>query len=155
MSSFCKVIVMGNLTRDVELRYLPKGTAVAAVAMATNRRWKTESGEEREEVCFVDCVSFGRQAETLGQYLHKGDPLLIEGRLRLETWEKDGQKHSKLKVIVESFTFVGGKGGGDRQPAAGSQERRQGGGESARAAGRQQAAGDAAEPPKDPDEIPF
>lgn len=109
--SFNKVIILGNLTRDCELRYSTKGTAVASVDLATNRTWKTESGEEREEVCFIPVTAFGRQAETIFQYLRKGDPLLVEGRLTLEQWDdkQTGAKRSKMKVTLESFTFVGGK----------------------------------------------
>ncbi len=109
MASFNKVILMGNLTRDPELRYTPKGTAIARVGLAVNRVWKTETGESREEVTFVDVDAFGRQAETISQYMKKGSPILIEGRLRLHTWEdkQTNQKQSKLRVDLENFKFVG------------------------------------------------
>lgn len=129
-----KVILAGYLTRDIELRYSQAGTAVGSFGIAMNRKWKTEAGEEREEVCFVDVSAFSRQAETLAQYLHRGDPLLLEGRLKLEQWEdkQTHEKRQKLKVILESFTFVGKKDAGSApssaprpapgytQPAAGS-----------------------------------
>jgi len=150
MASFNKVILMGNLTRDPELRYTPKGTAVARVGLAVNRVWKTDTGESREETTFVDCDAFGRQAETLSQYLKKGSPVLIEGRLRLHSWEdkQSGQKQNKLRVDIESFRFVGAREGG-------------GGGESgARPARPAQPAshsqgGDEAEPMPSDDEVPF
>jgi single-strand DNA-binding protein len=109
MASFNKVILMGNLTRDPELRYTPKGTAIARLGLAVNRTWRTESGEQKEEVTFVDVDAFGRQAETVAQYLKKGNPILIEGRLRLHTWEdkQTNQKQSKLRVDLENFRFVG------------------------------------------------
>jgi single-strand DNA-binding protein len=109
MASFNKVILMGNLTRDPELRYTPKGTALARLGLAVNRTWRTESGEQKEEVTFVDIDAYGRQAETMAQYLKKGSPVLIEGRLRLHTWEdkQTSQKQSKLRVDLENFRFVG------------------------------------------------
>jgi len=109
MASFNKVILMGNLTRDPELRYTPKGTAIARIGLAVNRVWRTETGENKEEVTFVDCDAFGKTGETIGQYLKKGSPVLIEGRLRLHTWEDKNtkQKQSKLRVDVETFKFVG------------------------------------------------
>jgi single-strand DNA-binding protein len=109
MASFNKVILMGNLTRDPELRYTPKGTAITRIGMAVNRVWKTETGEQREEVTFVDVDAFGKTAETIAQYLKKGSPILVEGRLRLHTWEdkQTQQKQSKLRVDLETFKFVG------------------------------------------------
>ena len=109
MARFNKVILMGNLTRDPELRYTPKGTAIARIGLAVNRVWRTETGENKEEVTFVDCDAFGKTGETIGQYLKKGSPVLIEGRLRLHTWEDKNtkQKQSKLRVDVETFKFVG------------------------------------------------
>jgi single-strand DNA-binding protein len=122
MANFNKVILAGNLTRDPELRYTPKGTAVAKFGIAINRKWKDEAGETREEVTFVDCDAFGRTAEAIGQYLSKGRPIFIEGRLRLEQWEKDGRKFQKLGVVVESFQFCDQKpeASEDRQPASAS-----------------------------------
>jgi single-strand DNA-binding protein len=105
-----KVFLGGHLTQMPELRYTPKGTAHARVPVAVNRNWKTESGEEKEEVTFVDCIAWGRTAEVIVENLRKGSPLFIEGRLRLEQWEKDGEKRQKLSVVVESFQFVGKKG---------------------------------------------
>ncbi len=109
MASFNKVILMGNLTRDPELRYTPRGTAVARLGLAINRVWRTESGETREEVTYVDVDAYGKSAETIAQYLKKGSPILVEGRLRLHTWEdkQTQQKQSKLRVDLETFKFVG------------------------------------------------
>jgi len=122
MASFNKVILAGNLTRDPELRYTPKGTAIARLGVACNRKWKSETGELKEEVTFVDVDAFGKQAETIGQYLKKGRPILIEGRLRYDTWEdkQSGQKKSKLGVVLESFQFLdsGNRGEGGDAPSA-------------------------------------
>lgn len=99
---------MGNLTRDPEVRYTPKGTAVSDLAMAVNMSYKTQEGVEREEVTYVDIVTWGRQAETCGQYLTKGAPIFVEGRLQLDQWEdKDGQKKSRLRVRAERVQFLG------------------------------------------------
>ena len=108
MASFNKVILCGNLTRDPDLKYTPKGTAIARLGLAMNRKWKTESGESKEEVTFVDVDAFGKQAETLAQYLRKGRAVLIEGRLKLDQWEDKNthEKRSKLGVVLESFSFV-------------------------------------------------
>jgi single-strand DNA-binding protein len=119
MASFNKVILAGNLTRDPELRYTPKGTAVCKISLAVNRTWKSESGESKEEVSFVDVEAWGRQGEVIAQYMRKGRPLLVEGRLKQDTWEDKNthQKQSKLKVVLESFSFIDsnrpeGAGGG-------------------------------------------
>jgi single-strand DNA-binding protein len=109
MASFNKVILCGNLTRDPELRYTPKGMAVARIGLAVNRVYtSSEGGEKKEEVTFIDVEAWGRQAEVIGQYMKKGRPLLIEGRLRLDTWEDKNtkQKQSKLKVVLETFSFI-------------------------------------------------
>src|SRR5258706_426233 len=121
MANFNKVILAGNLTRDPELRYTPKGTAVARLGIAINRRWKSETGEMKEEVTFVDVDAFGKTAETIAQYLKKGRPILIEGRLRYETWDdkQTNQKKSKLGVVLENFQFLdSGRGEGGGAPAA-------------------------------------
>lgn len=108
MANFNKVILIGNLTRDPEMRYLPSQTPVVEIGLAVNRRWKGQDGQQREETCFIDCVSFGKQAEVLNQYMAKGRPIMIEGRLQLDTWEaKDGSKRSKHKVVIEQFQFMG------------------------------------------------
>jgi len=117
MASYNKVLLMGNLTRDPEVRYTPKGTAIANVGIAVNRRWTTETGEQKEEVTFVDVEVWGRQAETVGQYLSKGKPIFVEGRLKLDSWDdkESGQKKSKLKVVCERFQFIGAAGGGRQE----------------------------------------
>ena len=122
MASFNKVILMGNLTRDPELRYTPSGTAIAKLGLAVNRVWRDSEGQQKEEVTFVDVDAFGKQAETIGQYMQKGRPILVEGRLKLDQWEdkNTGQNRSRLGVVLERFTFVGGgggqAGGGDAAP---------------------------------------
>ena len=102
MASYNKVILVGNLTRDPELRYTPKGMAIAKIGLAVNRNWTSESGEKKEEVTFVDVDIFGRTAENVAQYMKKGRPILIEGRLRLDQWDdkQTGQKRSKLGVVA-------------------------------------------------------
>jgi single-strand DNA-binding protein len=111
--SYNKVLLMGNLTRDVELRHTSGNQPVANIGLAVNRRWRTPEGEQREEVTFVDCEAWGKTAETLSKYVSKGRPLFIEGRLKLDQWEKDGQKFSKLKVVVDGFQFIDSKPGGE------------------------------------------
>jgi single-strand DNA-binding protein len=159
MASFNKVILAGNLTRDPELRYMPKGTAVAQFALAVNRAWKSESGESKEEVNFIDVEAFGRQAEVIAQYMRKGRPLLVEGRLKQDTWEDKTthQKKSKLKVVLEGFTFIDSKGPeGSGAPSGGEAPRRPAAAPGAPAA--------AAKPPEAPegdaggveeDDVPF
>jgi len=112
MASFNRVILLGNLTRDVEVRYLQSGTAVADIGMAVNDRRKGQNGEWVDETTFVDVTLWGRTAEVAGEYLTKGSPLLVEGRLKYDTWEKEGQKRSKLSVVCERMQMVGSKGGG-------------------------------------------
>lgn len=123
MASYNRVILMGNLTRDPQVRYTPKGTAVAEIGLAVNRTWFDKAtNSRREEVTFVDVTLWGREAEVAGEYLSKGRGVLIEGRLQLDTWDdKDtGQKRSKLRVVAENMTMVGGRGegggGGPRTP---------------------------------------
>ena len=117
MQGFNKVIIAGNLTRDPELRYTPSGLAIAKFGLAINRRTKDQNGEQKEEVTFVDVDAFGKQAELIGQYVKKGNPLLVEGRLRLDTWEdkQTQQKKSRLGVVLEGMTFLGSgtREGGD------------------------------------------
>src|SRR3982750_3881455 len=114
MASFNKVILLGNLTRDPEVRYTPKGSAVADLGIAVNRQYTLETGEKREEVTFVDVTFWGRTAEVAGEYLKKGRPVFIEGRLQLDTWDdkQSGQKRSKLRVIGENMQMLGSRQGG-------------------------------------------
>ncbi len=112
MASFNRVILMGNLTRDPVLRHIPTGTAVTDIALAVNDRRKNNAGEWVDETTFVDITLWGRTAEVAAEYLTKGAPALIEGRLKLDTWESEGQKRSKLKVIGEKMSMIGGGGGG-------------------------------------------
>ena len=111
MASFNKVILIGNLTRDPELKHLPKGTSVCNFSMAVNRRWKTETGEDRDDVYFADCKAFGKQAEIIAQYVKKGHPFMVEGRLTREEWDdkNTGQKKSATRIMIESFQFLKGR----------------------------------------------
>ena len=155
MASFNKVVLVGNLTRDPELRYTPKGTAIAKIGLAVNRVWTNEAGEKKEEVTFVDVDVFGRTAENVGQYMRKGRPILIEGRLKLDQWDdkQTGQKKSKLGVVAETVQFLGsaadgGGSGGSAAPKA------------ARPAAAAAPAAPASEPlegdgPPESDDVPF
>jgi single-strand DNA-binding protein len=121
MPAYNKVMLMGHLTRDPQLKYTPSQMAVADFGLAVNNKFKTKNGETREEVCFVDVTAWGKQAETIHQYLQKGKPVFIEGRLKYDTWEdkNGGGKRHKISVTLEGFQFVGGRddgnGGVDRQ----------------------------------------
>jgi single-strand DNA-binding protein len=131
-----KVFLMGNLTRDVELKYTPSDQPVANIGIAVSRRYRTREGEDREETTFVDCEAWGRTAEVMNQYLSKGRPVFVEGRLKLDQWEarETGKSRSKLRVVVENFQFVDSPGGG-------------GGGGGGRGGNRPQPAGATSGPP--------
>ncbi len=119
MASVNRVFLMGNLTRDPEIRYTPSGKAVGDLRMAMNRKYKTQSGETRDETCYVDVVVWGRQAETCGEYLSKGASAFVEGRMQYDEWEKDGQRHNRLRVVADRVQFIGGRrGGGGRDDDA-------------------------------------
>ena len=119
MPSYNKVLLMGNLTRDVQLKSLPSGQPVAEIGIAINRKYKTKDGQDREEVTYVDCECWGPRAEVINKFFSKGKPIFIEGRLRLDSWEdKDGQKRSKMRVVIDDFQFVEGRGGGGGVGAA-------------------------------------
>jgi single-strand DNA-binding protein len=149
MANFNKVILLGNLTRDPELRYSQGGQAIAKFGLAINRTY-TVNGEKKEQTCFVDITAFGRQAEIINEYCKKGRPLFVEGRLDFSTWEKDGQKQSKLSVVAENFQLLGSRDGG----AGGGGEG--GGGGSRRAAGGSSGGGAAESAGEaDFDNIPF
>jgi single-strand DNA-binding protein len=119
MPSFNRVVLMGNLTRDPELRYITSGTAVSEVGLAVSDKRKNAQGEWVEEVTFVDITFWGRTAEVVNEYLSKGSPVFIEGRLKLDQWEKDGQKRSKLRVVCERMQMIGGRGEGQGQRGGG------------------------------------
>lgn len=153
MASFNKVILLGNLTRDPEVRYTPKGTAVTDLGLAVNRTYTADNGEKREEVTFVDVTFWGRTAEVAGEYLKKGRPVFVEGRLQLDSWDdkQSGQKRTKLKVIGENMQMLGaprGAGGGSGGDEESSSAPRSG--------SRSTPPPKAAAPPQpDDDEIPF
>lgn len=116
--NFNRVILGGNLTRDPQTQVLPSNTPICEFGLAINRKWTSQGGDKKEEVCFVDCKAFGKTAELIGQHMAKGSPILVEGRLNYESWEgKDGKKKSRLTVVVDSFQFVGSKGGGQDRPS--------------------------------------
>jgi len=154
MANFNKVILIGNMTRDPEVRYMPSGTAVVQFGLAVNRTWRSSEGENREETLFIDITAFGRRGEVISEYFHKGDPILIEGRLKLDSWQgQDGQRRTKHTVVMENFEFLsrGGRGD-DARPERPSEQPRQG----RRTAQREPAP---EEPPADDafggDDIPF
>ncbi|MDO8265562.1 MAG: single-stranded DNA-binding protein [Candidatus Saccharibacteria bacterium] len=108
MRGFNKVVLMGNLTRDPELRAIPSGQNVCSFSLAVNRTWKNASGEQQEAVDYIDCNVWGKPAEIINQYMKKGSGILVSGRLQQRSWEQEGQKRSKVEVVVEDFNFVGG-----------------------------------------------
>ena len=154
MASFNKVILVGNLTRDPELRYTPKGTAIAKIGLAVNRVWTNEAGEKKEEVTFVDVDVFGRTAENVGQYMRKGRPIMIEGRLKLDQWDdkQTGAKRSKLGVVAENVQFLGSPAGAGEgsAPAAAPRPARPAAAPSAPAAEPEEGDG-----PPESDDVPF
>jgi single-strand DNA-binding protein len=109
MANFNKAILIGNLCKDVELRYTPQGIAVANIALAINRKYKNQAGEAKEDVAFVPVVLWGRTAEVVNEYCKKGNPLMVEGRIQTRSWEKDGQKHYKTEVLGERIQLLGSK----------------------------------------------
>ena len=121
MRGFNKVVLMGNLTRDPELRSTPNGSEVASFSLAINRTWKNANGEQQEAVDYIDCNIWGKPAQIITQYMKKGSGILVSGRLQQRSWEQEGQKRSKVEVVVEDFNFVGGgndggnSGGGSYQ----------------------------------------
>ncbi|MCW5756172.1 MAG: single-stranded DNA-binding protein [Phycisphaeraceae bacterium] len=151
--SFNKVFLMGNLTRDVEMRHTPQNTAVGSFGLAVNRKYRTQDGQNHEEVTFVDCEAWGRTAEVMAQYLKKGRPAFIEGRLKLDQWQdQQGNKRSRLKVVVENFQFVdSGQGGGGGGHSSGG-----GGGAGSGGGGSSYSGGNYDSDPIPPDDdIPF
>src|ERR1700678_2775060 len=146
-ASLNKVLLMGNLTRDPEAKYTPKGTAVGDLAIAINDSYKAQDGTIKETVTYVDVEVWGRQAETCKQYLTKGRPVFIEGRLKLDQWEQEGQKKSRMKVVAERVQFLGG--GPGRSGSGG------GGGDAARPARPASTGPEDAPPPPSDDDIPF
>jgi single-strand DNA-binding protein len=125
MANYNKVILMGNLTRDPELRVTPGGLSICKFGLAVNRRFLDKSGEKREETTFVDIDAFGQQAETISKYMTKGSSILVEGRLKLDQWDdkNTGEKRSRLGVVVENFQFMGSGRGGEGQESGGGEER--------------------------------
>ncbi|MSR44491.1 MAG: single-stranded DNA-binding protein [Phycisphaerales bacterium] len=149
MASYNKVLLMGNLTRDVELKHIAGNQAVAEIGLAVNRRYKTKEGEDREETTFVDCEAWGRTAEVMKQYLSKGRPVFIEGRLKLDQWtDKDGQKRSKMRVVIETFQFLGGPAGGGEGTGGGASR-------SVTASRSEQSGGGEGHVPTPEEDIPF
>lgn len=113
---FNKVVLMGNLTRDPELRTTANGTSVCGFSLAVNRTWRNAQGEQQEAVDFVDCTAWGKAGEIISQYMQKGRALLVSGRLQQSSWEQDGKTRSKIEVVVEDFNFIDGGSGGDSAP---------------------------------------
>ncbi|MBB6430855.1 single-stranded DNA-binding protein [Algisphaera agarilytica] len=133
MASYNRVILMGNLTRDPEVRYLPNNTAVVDLGLAVNDRYQDkQSGEWVDRPNFIDCTAFGKSAESIGKFFTKGRPILVEGKLRFEQWEdrQSGQKRSKLKVVIDQWNFCDSRGGGEGGGGGGYGGGQQGGGRS-------------------------
>lgn len=157
MANFNKVMLMGNLTRDPEIRYTPKGTAVCEIGLAINRYFSGESGDKREETTFVDVTLWGRTAEIAQEYLKKGRPVFIEGRLQLDSWEDktSGQKRSKLRVVAEGMQLIGSRDGGGGAGRGPSDELEEPPRARSSSAPRSGPAKSAPPPEPDDDEIPF
>lgn len=161
MGNVNKVFLMGNLTRDPELRYTPNGTPVCEFGLAVNRTYTTRDGEQREDPCFVEITVWGRRGEVVSEYFSKGKPIFVEGRLNFDSWETPDGRRSKLNVVAEDFQFVGSPGDTDagRQSGRGQRSKRSTGQQSGKPSGRPQDA----EPEEDvsegfdvsDDEIPF
>ena len=157
MPNLNKVMLMGNLTRDPEIKYTPKGTAIANFGIAVNRTYTPEGGEKREEVTFIDLEAFGRTAEIIGEYFKKGRPIFIEGRLKLDQWDDKttGKKMSKLRVVVDTFEVLGSREGGGGGEGGSSGEAR------SSAPQQRRAPSTPPRPPADPDldvaadDVPF
>ncbi len=132
MANFNKVYLMGNLTRDPELKYTQGGMAIVEFGLAMNRKYRKQNNEMVEETTFVDIEGWGKQAETFSQYMSKGRPAFVEGRLKLDTWESNGQKRSKLRVVMENFQFIGGRDESSRSSGGGYQSDSRGEGSSSR-----------------------
>jgi single-strand DNA-binding protein len=158
MASYNRVLLMGNLTRDIEMRQFPSGSSVGKLGLAVNEKYKDRNEQWVERTNFIDCEVFGRKAEVMAQYLTKGSPVFVEGKLRLDTWQdkNDGSNRSKLKVVIENFEFVGGGqggggGGGNRGGGAPKQANNAGGQESGGGGGGYENYGE----PVSADDIPF
>ncbi len=151
MRGFNKVVLMGNLTRDPELRTTPNGQTVCSFSLAVNRTWKNANGEQQEAVDYIDCNIWGKPAEIIDQYMNKGSGILVSGRLQQRSWEQDGQKRSKVEVVVEDFNFVGGgnDGGGSSQRSSSSNS------SSAPAPKKESKSNDSDDEPINLDDIPF
>ena len=154
MASFNKALLMGNLTRDPELRYIPSGSAVTSFTVAMNRVYKLQTGEKKEETSFVRVVVWGRMAETCGEYLKKGSPVFVEGRLQSRSWEgADGQKRSTLEVVAMNVQFLRGASQGGRDKEAGFEAQPSGAKEEIGEIQLEESSADA--PGKSEDETPF
>ena len=154
MANVNVVILVGNITRDPELKYLPSGSPVCELGLAVNRKWTSSDGQAKEEVTFVDCTAFAKTGEVLAKYVKKGDPLYVQGRLKLDQWEaQDGSKRSKLRVVIDNFQFLKAGNGGQRDDGDGQPRQQYG-----RPQQRQQATPQDGAPPAyelPPDDVPF
>jgi single-strand DNA-binding protein len=157
MADLNKVMLIGNLTRDPEVRYTPKGSAVADLGLAVNSSYRTQDGQIKDEVCYVDVVTWGRQAETCKEYLTKGSPIFVEGRLQYEQWEtKDGEKRNRIKVRAERVQFLGrGSGRGTTEGHANQDKRSVGQDNEGNAERKSQPLMDTDEQEIPEDDIPF
>jgi single-strand DNA-binding protein len=158
MADLNRVFLVGNLTRDPETRYTPSNRAVCDMRLAVNRSYRTSDGQQRDETCYVDVVAWGRQAETCGQYLRKGSPVLVEGRLQYDEWEKEGQKFNRLRVIADRVQFLSAPRGAEFQdgPGSGPPPRRASSAAPREAADEQEGLGsEAVNDTADDDNLPF
>ncbi len=158
MRGFNKVVLMGNLTRDPELRTTPNGQTVCSFSLAVNRTWKNAQGEQQEAVDYVDCNIWAKPAEIINQYMRKGSGILVSGRLQQRSWEQEGQKRSKVEVVVEDFNFVGGGnegGSGGNSSTSSSSSSSSADSSSAPAKKKETTSDDIGDEPINLDDIPF
>jgi single-strand DNA-binding protein len=164
MANFNKVFLMGNMTRDPELRYTPNGTPLCEFGLAIDRSYKTRDGEQRDEVCFVDVTMWGRRGIVISEYFTKGKPIFVEGRLKYDTWETADGRHSKLSVVAENFEFLGAPGQGEPRSDRAGSGRQAGGGSERSSRGRREEEARSDDSPEESggegydvsdDEIPF
>lgn len=157
MASYNRVLLMGNVTRDPEVKYTPKGTAVAELGLAVNRVYTADNGEKREEVTFIDVTLWGRQAEVAGQYVKKGRSVFIEGRLQLDSWDdkQTGQKRSKLKVIGDNMQMIGPRPDGEGGGGGGGSSRPSNSSSRPTPPQKKEPSDPDLEPPAEEDDIPF
>ena len=152
---FNKVVLMGNLTRDPELKSIPSGQQVTSFSLAVNRTWNNANGEKQEAVDYIDCNVWGKPAEIINQYMSKGSAILVSGRLQQRSWEQDGQKRSKIEVVVEDFNFVGGNSDGGGSGSYSAPKSESSSSNETKSTKKEESSNDSGNEPINLDDIPF